>query len=493
MVVVNLGCGRGWAREMGGRTALDRVLAYAGRLAPQSEVAVLLPPGESPDAVRDLRRLELRENTDAALIGALSELSRGRDNLYYVYGDCPFLDAGLSLTMMENHLRYVADYTFADGYPYGLAPEILKTAALPAVAAQLKTPASPLERDALFTLIGRDINSFDLETELSPVDLRQLRASLTTDSERNSLLCLRLAEDDPRDAGEVSRILQEKPEILRTLPAYIGIQIVEGCPQACFSCPYPVFGGDILRKRAFMDPAHFDALLEKIAAFCGDAVVGVSLWGEPSLHPDFIRLAESAARRPALRLLVETSGLGWGEDVLRGVRDLLGERVTWIVSLDASDEAGYLRMRGPGFAEAVGRAESLLELFPGQTYVQALRMKENEEGMETFFRTWREKTPQVIIQKYDHFCGFLPQRKVTDLSPLKRFPCRHLQRDLSVLIDGTVPLCREDLRRGRVMGNALAEDLPVIWARGAEVYREHLAESYNGICGACDEYYTFNF
>ncbi|OPZ55625.1 MAG: hypothetical protein BWY88_01388 [Synergistetes bacterium ADurb.Bin520] len=190
---------------------------------------------------------------------------------------------------------------------------------------------------------------------------------------------------------------------------------------------------------------------------------------------------------------METSGLGWGEDVLRGVRDLLGERVTWIVSLDASDEAGYLRMRGPGFAEAVGRAESLLELFPGQTYVQALRMKENEEGMETFFRTWREKTPQVIIQKYDHFCGFLPQRKVTDLSPLKRFPCRHLQRDLSVLIDGTVPLCREDLRRGRVMGNALAEDLPVIWARGAEVYREHLAESYNGICGACDEYYTFNF
>ncbi len=493
LVVINLGGGSGHSRVIGGRTVLERVLGYASRLAPMADTAIVSAAPLDPSAAGGIRKFVLRDGTDRSLLSALMELARGYDNVYHVFGDCPFLDPELGLRMMENHLRYFAEYTFADGYPFGLAPEIVKTSALPAIAALVKDPPSPAGRDTLFTLIGRDINSFDLETELSPADLRLLRASLTTDTRRNALLCERLAAGDPRSAEDVTRILQEKPEILRTLPAYASVQIVEGCPQACFSCPYPIFGGDVLRKREAMAPADFDLIAEKIADFCGDAVIGVSLWGEPALHPGFVRLAESVAKRPGLSLLVETSGIGWKDETVVEAGRVLEDRITWIVSLDAPDEAVYLRVRGPGYAEAVARAEKLIGLFPGRAYVQALRMKENEDGTETFFRSWKEKTPGVIIQKYDHFCGYLPRRKVTDLSPLNRFPCRHLQRDFSVLFDGTVPLCREDLNRSRVLGNIFTGSLPDIWDRGAEPYREHLRETYTGPCGACDEYYTYNF
>ncbi len=120
-------------------------------------------------------------------------------------------------------------------------------------------------------------------------------------------------------------------------------------------------------------------------------------------------------------------------------------------------------------------------------------MKENEEDLEIFYKSWKTKTENIIIQKYDSFSAFLPDRKVADLSPVRRFPCWHLKRDMAVLLDGTVPLCREDVRVEHTLGNAFTEDLAKIWGRGESVYQQHIAEKYPSLCARCDEYYTYNF
>ena len=82
----------------------------------------------------------------------------------------------------------------------------------------------------------------------------------------------------------------------RTLPAFFPIQIVERCPQACTYCPYPLFGGNILAKNGFMPVETFSGLARKIAAFAGDAVIDISLWGEPSLHPRIFDIIACRAR-----------------------------------------------------------------------------------------------------------------------------------------------------------------------------------------------------
>ncbi len=56
-----------------------------------------------------------------------------------------------------------------------------------------------------------------------------------------------------------------------------------------------------------------------------------------------------------------------------------------------------------------------------------------------------------------------------------------------------MPLCREDLRAESALGNAFTEDLAGIWERGARQYDRHVQGDLPGICGRCDEYYTFNF
>lgn len=485
-----------------GTTPLERVAAYT-RMLPGVTRAVLLVREPVQVEGFDVETLTVGPESPWPSIGELlrrlQKLCGGYDNLFYVFGDCPLLDAALAASMLDNHGKYLADYTFADGYPYGLAPEILKVGVLPSLVAlaerisATETPSTEgrADRQGLFDLIKRDINAFDLETELSPVDLRLLRAELCTDSRRNTLLVERLLAAGADDAASVCRLLQERPESLRTLPAFVAVQIVEGCPQLCTYCPYGLRVLEQTGKQAEMEPEAFERIVAQVQTLCGDAVIGVSLWGEPAFHSRFAELAGMVVTR-GLSLLVETSGLGWPEGSLAATASL-GGSIDWVVSLDATDPELYRRLRGEGREEALGTVERLLGLFPGRVYPQAVRMTENEENLEEFYRHWKKTAGNVIIQKYDHFCGVLPDRKAADLAPLKRLPCWHLKRDLAVLIDGRVPLCREDLQPDHGLGNLFDEPLEEIWQRGEPFYRRHLGCDYPGLCARCDEYYSFSF
>lgn len=479
-------------------------------------------PGLGPDVETALRP----DWTQKSLLEELSRLSASFDFAYFAWADCPLLDPGLASALAERHTRYSAEYSYADGWPYGFAPELLahETAGILAKMAG----EEPVERDTLFNVIQKDINSFDIETEISPVDLRHYRLNLCADSKRNLLLISRFLGAGFSSASQAEAFIKDRPELLRTLPAFFGIQVYGGCPQACRLCPYPVYGagqaGDFASRKDFMPKEQFTGLIDKIAGFAGDAVIDLSLWGELSLHPEKMELIDAVLSRPALSLIIETSGIGWKEDELRAIAGAAARaapgkfyngfrsRLSWIVSLDAHDPGRYKEVRGPGFPEAVSCAKTLLLLFPGDAYVQAVRVKGFEDDIEHFFRSWKgeEMAPglsdaarkdgrHIIIQKYDDFAGALPKLQATDLSPVKRRPCWHLTRDMNILIDGAVPCCREDLNALKgsaslpLLGNALAEDLAVIWERGAARYLEHCRLEYNGICSLCDEYYAFNF
>jgi spiro-SPASM protein len=268
-----------------------------------------------------------------------------------------------------------------------------------------------------------------------------------------------------------------------------------------------------------MESNQFESLLDNIIAFSGDAVIDLSLWGELSLHPQKMALIEMVLIRPQLALVIETSGLGWkGEElercaVLCQKAAAVAERknplppLSWIVSLDAADPARYQAVRGSGYAEAIDCAQKLLALFPKDAYVQAVRTVGAEDDIEQFYRSWKEAAPagasNVIIQKYDDFCGALERKQASDLSPVIRQPCWHIMRDMPVLIDGTVPRCREDLSilkgqgsaagEGSTLGNVFSDSLESIWERGTRLYTEQCKKKYEGLCAGCDEFYTYNF
>ena len=489
-----------------GKTALAMALERASAF-PGVSAAILL--GRDGDAYPDLppgTRVFYRPAWNKkTLLHALSELSAGYDLSYFAWADCPLLDPVLAGRIAERHLRYAAEYSYADGWPYGLAPELLSPGTAGILAAILGDEDGPVERDCLFSVLQKDINAFDIETEISPADLRSHRLSLAADSRRNLLLLDRLTGAGLAEAADAERIIAGRPELLRTLPAFYAVQAAGPCPQACSFCPYPKFGagtGGVTKRDDFLDPAQFAALLDGILEFSGDGVVDLSLWGELSLHPQRAELIAAILDRPGLSAVIETSGLGWNRAELEALAEAASRSaprknrmasLSWIVSLDAAEAGRYREIRGPGFAEAAECAQTLTRLFPADSYVQALRVKGAEDDIEQFYRSWKDAGANIIIQKYDDFCGALPKLQAADLSPVRRQPCWHLMRDMSILIDGSVPVCRETSAGAEMLGNAFREDLSTIWDRGAPLYREHCLNRYKSPCAECDEYYTYNF
>jgi spiro-SPASM protein len=477
----------------GGPGAVERVRTFAAALEHAEGVTILVDETTPEAAISGVRPIRREKWDTVALVGALKEATGEADAVLLCRADTPFLDLDVTARMLDSHHTYVSEYTFVDGYPNGIAPEIIDPRILDQLGTLAEKAPEPITQQALFSIIQKDINAFDVETELSPIDLRILRARLVCDTRRDYLLCDRIAAETDGTAAQITEVLQKKGEILRTLPAYTSIQVVEGEVQLPIHSPYRLIQPDALEVRGHMAADQFERFVRELAGFAPDGMLHISLWGEVGLHPDLPRLIATVEGTPELGLLVETSGVGWSEEALRKVAAMELRSTSFILDLDTDDPESYRKVRGAGFQEARRTADTLLEAHGSRVYVQAVRMQETEEQVEKFYRAWKDRGVNVIVQKYDHYCGRLPDRRVTDISPVNRFPCRHTQRDLNVLADGTVVMCREDLDREHVLGNVFEDGVEATWENGREKHVRQVRAEYPELCRRCDEYYTFNY
>lgn len=508
-------------------SAFDRSLASAHALPDVSRIVLLsgyrshagavLP--ELPPIPPDILHLHEEMWTVSSFCSTLAEQTEGYDNVFFFFADQPLLDISATERLLKQHLRYAAEYTFADGYPSGLFAEILAAGSAPFLKKLSRDDLSRVERTVLFDTIKKEINSFDIETDVSPVDHRQLRLIFAADSLRNLRLCKSFSD---LNVDNCSALISARRKELYTVPAFYNVQISGRCPYECIYCPYPAMsvngagrspGIRATERNDFMDEGLFSSIVEKIAAYSREAVVSLSLFGEPSYHPRIVDLIAGVLSHPGLSVLIETTGIGWNSETVAGIHRLAAsahnrtngqEPVNWIVSLDAITPENWARLHGCSnrdvpapctglFNEAVNFVQHIVPLFPRAVWPQMLRLKDNEEELESFYRFWKEATGSVIIQKHDHFCKTIEDRRVADLSPLERNPCWHLKRDMCIMLDGTVPLCREDVYASMPYGNVSTDTFETIRSRMCTVYEGHCEGNYEGMCADCDEYYTFNF
>lgn len=464
--------------------------------------------------------LFLEDLSAAASLEAISRaLPRDAGHLTWVDGDAPFFSPALTRYLQELHSRSWCDYTFADGFPQGYAPQILRRETLPVLAALAGGKDLSWSRTVLFDTISLDINAFDIETEAACDDYALLRLSLTVDSRANYLLCRALAEEGLGKPWEPPQVLDPFRErfpdgddpllqritedrlLGRTLPRYIQIQLTTRRAQTPLFLP-PVPGapstedgreGSPEEAHRDMSPETFGAILDEIATVAPEAVISLGYYGEPGLCPRFSELLDALERVPRARVYLETSGTGWSRENREALlaRHNLLEAV--IVEVDAAREETYQALRGPGWEEVQSFIGEIGQTLAGRIYVQATRMTDNEWELQDFFRHWQDQpglTP--LIQKYNSCAGVLPDRRVADLSPLERVPCRHLERDLVILADGRVIGCLQDLQAQTIRGVCPRDSLVAIWDQGKDDYGRHLRQDYPEICRKCDEYYTIN-
>ena len=460
----------------------------------------------------------VKSNTLSQLLCDMKEIctKENADTAVFSYIDLPFIDKSLSEKIIDSHITYKSEYTFADGYPYGFAPEALNAGTIGILAELSKNTQKTLgdqrvSRDGIYNLIKTDINAFDVETVIADSDWRLLRLSFHCGTKDNFMQCKALSEAAGNKNGveELSEIASKTLGCLKTVPGFYNIQISgkSSYESVYLPCTVPV-----------NEDMPFDkcsSLIEKIAEFSENAVISLSAWGEPLYHPDFLKIVEKILSYPGLSVFFETDGLLVTEDLCNSLAKISNaaaprthqwQKIMVAVTLDAATEPTYqkLHKNSPqgAFQKAVNAVSLLQNALPGQVYPQFVRMNDNEAELEAFFRYWNEKSNpsggNLIIQKYDDFAGLLPECKPADLSPLERDPCWHLRRDLTILSNGDTPACRACVNGGSPCGtiksgNVFNESLEEVWHKTDSLLLNHINKNYCQKCEKCDEWYTFNF
>lgn len=428
----------------------------------------------------------------------------------FAYSDCPFLDDEITKRLIENHFKYSAEYTFADGYPYGFAPEVIDAGAA-GILCELGD--SKMSRTAIWDLIKTDINSFEVETLISPHDYRLWRLAFHNGDKRGRMACEALKKikeelmarskdcgkkDSDFCADTLCQAAIKDIHVVRTVPAFYEVGISGR--------------GNEEGKTERMSFDKFALLVKQIKELSDKAVVSLSAMGEPLEHPEFIQFVETAAAA-GLDVLVETDGKKATEQIAsqcKNIADKHCTKIMWVIK----NSAQSLLLEAEKWAQAKERSAdvnaakeseaeravcTLAKYFMGDVYPQMVRTKETEKALEPFYRKWSAKDSpsggKVLIQKYCSYCGTLPDEKPCDLSPLERNPCWHLRRDMVILADGSVPLCfaRERALKDGILGNAFIDGLKVLWDKMEGAAKRDLDGKQDELCRKCDEYYTFNF
>lgn len=472
-----------------------------------------------------------------------NEISRknNADFVVFSYCDLPFLNVALTKELVKSFCDFKCEYTFADGYPYGFAPEIINCGTLRILEelarnSQKEMGDRPFSRDAVFNLIKTDINAFEVDSVLAPEDWRLLRFAFHCGAKENFLQCENLFralgenvcnQDEINlcdcDAAELSRLAQISLGCLKTIPAFYNIQICDKdnldsiyspyfCEyKKCHDCsPY--------EAESCMSYGNFCSLLENISDFSDNAVISLSAWGEPLEHREILKMIEKVLSYEKFSLIFETSALNVSTDFCDSLKNILCNIKRkksvheWpdfmiCVKLDAFSEQTYMKIHHGtvkgDFEKAMAGVGLLCEAVSFENpplraavYPQFIRMNENEDELESFYRFWNDKQNvtrgNFIIQKYENFCNLLPQRKPCDLSPLERNVCWHLRRDMNILSNGDVTFCRQGVF-SNIIGNVFSQSLEEIWKKTDEAVLMHKNQNYPKMCEKCDEFYTYNF
>ncbi len=542
------------------QSAFDRCLVWYGGLGLDCEIYVAVNEKTKPLVQQSLDEFSVdgkilchEDWTTAFLLEQISKslIQSSGDFAVFTFADRPFLDLDLSKKVLEDHKKYLAEYTFADGYPLGFAPEVIDKGTVNILSNlskenQKASGDKKVSLDSIFSVMRGDINSFEIEAVIAPKDYRMLRLDFSCGTKQNFLACknlyqLALDSKIPFNAISLTELSEKSVKVQRTVPSFYNVQICPRCWSESIYSPYfssykKKYGSSPLDvsidSSKIMRLESFRSLVKQIADFSENAVIGFGEWGECLCVENICDYVSTVLSYPGLSVLIETDGLLITEELAQKISDVAksasprndgGEKINWIVRVDAFTSEKYVQLhpefavdekgnrlveKNLAFARCVNSVSILEKYFENCVYPQMLRMKCNEDELEQFYRFWHDKNSpskgKIIVQKYDNFCGAISDEKPADLSPLKRNPCWHLKRDMVVLWNGDVPLCREWILDNSI-GNVFQENIKDVWEKLDDISQKHIDYcnllcankspdfALDGKCGACDEYYTFNF
>lgn len=221
-------------------------------------------------------------------------------------------------------------------------------------------------------------------------------------------------------------------------PLQLNIELTANCNLRCKMC-YRSY--DIQVRNGTLS-------LEDIQGLAGQfAQMAIpSLWlsgGEPLMHPEIKDVLKTFSAVKPLDFWMVTNGLLLSTDISK---TLIESGLTWLsVSIDASNENTYKKIRGGDYATVLANVESFLDLREKMKSrlpflrVSFIKMKENVDEENTFIEQWKDKADIIDIQTLADYHE-LEQFTICDVME-SDYKCTAPFTLLSVLPNGDIIPC----------------------------------------------------
>ncbi len=313
-----------------------------------------------------------------------------------------------------------------------------------------------------------------------------------TATERVSAILQEVADLDARN---VSRWLMEHHwQFISALPTEVEIELTtdDTLENSTLRPRGPAVG-----RRGLMDFSLFRDLIDELAGR-DDVRVVLGGFGDPLLHPEFVRCLEYCHQAGIFGIAVRTPAVHLDQTIGNALFaceiDILN------VLLDATTASTYQRIHGADYFERIqNNLDNFLKTQCDQqkpvplTVCELLKTADNMDEMEAFYDQWIIKAGSAVLAGPSHYAGQWPNRALMDMAPPTRTPCNRLFSRLLVLADGRVTACDQDFQGRHAVGALTDQSLGTIWTgpQMAAIRQSHLAGRYDPIplCPACSEWH----
>jgi hypothetical protein len=219
-----------------------------------------------------------------------------------------------------------------------------------------------------------------------------------------------------------------------------------------------------------------------------DARLTLAGVGDPLLHPEFGRVMELIERAGVPAVHVETDLLEVSERAWAALAERRMDVLT--VHLPAARTETYRQVMGvDGMAAALANLKRFLGMrrMPPLVVPTFTKCRLNLAEMEPWYDHWLRVVGTAVIAGPSDFAGQIPDVGVADMSPPRRRACYRLSSRMTILSDGTIASCEQDVRGRQGQGHVMAEGVARSWRERFPVLRaEHERQP---LCTTCKEWH----
>ncbi|MDD5092641.1 MAG: radical SAM/SPASM domain-containing protein, partial [Candidatus Wallbacteria bacterium] len=297
-------------------------------------------------------------------------------------------------------------------------------------------------------------------------------------AERSASFSGKLAYGWESEYREYRRLWIDLPKTrtVRNYPLLVDLELSSICNLHCPMC-YTLT--DEFRQKVTKGLMDF-ALVQKIISEIAGKVYSVrlSLRGEPTLHPDFVKAIEFAKKSGIREVSFLTNGSTLTLENFIGISKAGADWIT--VSIDGTDNE-YNAIRMPlKFDETLEKLRQIAEYKKNHGLVKPVI---KVQGIWPAIRPNPEKyyntlAPVSDLVAFNPLIDYL--RKDHDIIYEERFACPQIYQRLAICSDGLAMMCANDEAGDQIIGNSEVSTVHELWHSAEMQSRRKIHERTDG-------------